>query len=1014
MKLTQYAIENRTTTLVLTVVVLFGGVRSYQGLSRLEDPAFTIKDAKVITPYPGASAEEVEEEVTDKLELAVQKLGQLDRVTSESMRGMSVLTPTIKDKYDKETLPQVWDELRRKVGDAQSDLPPGAGPSLVNDDFGDVFGVFLAITGEGYSFAEIKEHAKLLRRELLLVDDVAKIDFFGDQQEVIYVEFNRDRMSQLGIPPEAILNELTQRNLVADGGRVKVDTDFITVWPTGTFDSVEDIGSLLIRGTTSSQQIYLRDIAAVRRGYQDPPSILLRYDGKPAIGLGISTVAGGNVVTMGEAVQQRMDELLPQTPIGMEVGVISFQSDAVTAAIKGFIVSLLEAVSIVILVLLFFMGVRSGLLIGFVLMLTIAGTLIMMDLQGIALQRISLGALIIALGMLVDNAIVIVDGMLIRIQKGVDRVTAATEVVAQTAWPLLGATIIAVLAFAAIGTSQDSTGEYTRSLYQVILISLLFSWVTAVTVTPLLGVMFLKAGDADDQSDPYGSKFYQTYRKFLSGRLKQRWFTIGAVAVIFMIALWGFRFVPGGFFPSSTRPQFMVDYWLPQGTHIEETASDIAEIEEWLQQQEGITHVSSFVGGGALRFILTYVPETRNGAYAQLLVDVDDFKNIEALGERTQAYLEENYPHSVPNFFKFALGPGKPGKIRARISGPDPNVLRGLADQAMDVLRADGGAKAIRTDWRQRSKVLRPVLAEEQANVSGISRPAVAQVLQQGFQGMTVGVFRERDELLPIVARAPDEERTDIGTIQSLQIWSPGAQRFIPLRQVVSGTETVFEDEIVRRRNRKRTIEAIADPVAGEASLVFERIRPEVEAIELPTGYELEWGGEYEDSKKAQSGLAAMLPVFLLMMVLIVIGLFNSIRQTLVIWLTVPLALIGVTLGLVVTQKPFEFMAVLGFLSLIGMLIKNAIVLIDEINLQQGEGKLPFAAILDSGMSRLRPVAMAASTTALGMIPLLFDAFFVAMAVAIITGLMFATGLTMIVVPVLYAIFYKVREERPR
>ena len=830
---------------------------------------------------------------------------------------------------------------------------------------------------------------------------------------MIYVEFNRDRMSQLGIPPEAILNELSQRNLVSDGGRVKVDTDFITLWPTGTFESVEDIQSLLIRGTQSSQQIYLRDIAAVRRGYEDPPSILLRYDGKPAIGLGISAVSGGNVVTMGSAVQQRMDELLPQTPIGMEVGVISFQSDAVTTAIKGFIVSLLEAVAIVVVVLLFFMGVRSGLLIGFVLMLTIAGTVIIMGLQEIALQRISLGALIIALGMLVDNAIVVVDGMLVRIQKGVDRVAAAIEVVGQTAWPLLGATIVAVLAFAAIGTSQDSTGEYTRSLYQVILISLLFSWVTAVTVTPLLGVMFLKADSGDAAADPYGGKFYQAYRKLLARRLQQRWLTMGVVAVIFLIALWGFRFVPGGFFPAATRPQFMVDYWLPQGTHIEETESDVAEIEEWLQQQEGVNHVSSFVGGGAMRFILTYVPETRNSAYAQFLVDVDEYKHIDALGARTQAYLEENYPHSVPNFMKFVLGSGKPGKIRARISGPEPEVLRRQAQRVMEVLYADGGARGIRTDWRQRTKVLRPVLAEEQANVSGISRPAVAHVLQQGFQGMTVGVFRERDELLPIVARAPDEERTDIGTIRSLQIWSPGAQRFIPLRQVVSGLETVFEDEIVRRRNRKRTIEAIADPVSGQAGLLFERIRAGVESIELPPGYEMEWGGEYEDSRKAQSGLAAMLPIFLLMMVLIVIGLFNSLRQPLVIWLTVPLALIGVTIGLIVTQKPFEFMAVLGFLSLIGMLIKNAIVLIDEINLQQSEGKPPFAAIIDSGVSRLRPVAMAASTTALGMIPLLFDAFFVAMAVTIIVGLLFATVLTMIVVPVLYAMFYNVREEPP-
>ena len=482
MNIAQFFIERRVITLVLTVVMIGAGMTSYQGLSRLEDPEFTIKDALVITQYPGASAAEVEEEVSDRLETAVQKMGQLKRVVSKSDRGLSTLTVTIKDKYDKTKLPQVWDELRRKINDAQKDLPPGAGPSLVIDDYGDVFGIFLAVYGDGYSYAELKDVVDLLRRELLLVKDVGKIDTYGERTEAVYVELNRDRMSQLGIPESVIINELQQKNAVAKAGRVKVGREFITINPTGAIKTVKQFESILISGG-GERQIYLRDVANVRRGYIEPQTNLIRYDGAPAIGLGISTVSGGNVVNMGKALSQRVMELREQIPVGIEVGLVSVQSTAVETAISGFIISLLEAVAIVIVVLLFFMGLRSGILIGFVLLLTIAGTFIFMGPMEVALERISLGALIIALGMLVDNAIVVVDGVLVRLQKGEDAKQAAIEVVKRTAIPLLGATIIAILAFAAIGTSQDNTGEFCRSLYQVVLVSLLLSWVLCTLTT---------------------------------------------------------------------------------------------------------------------------------------------------------------------------------------------------------------------------------------------------------------------------------------------------------------------------------------------------------------------------------------------------------------------------------------------------------------------------------------------------------------------------------------------------
>ncbi len=1006
---TKFALDNRVVTIVLTIALLLGGLKAFQGMSRLEDPEFTIKDALVITPYPGASATEVEEEVSDTIELAVQQLAQLDEIESKSDRGLSTITVSIQDKYDKDTLPQVWDELRRKVGDAQRFLPPGAGPSLIVDDFGDVFGVFIVIYGDEYSYAELKDVVDMLRRELLLEEDVAKINTFGERREAVYIEINRDLMSQLGVPSDAIIRELRQRNIVVDAGRVRVGTEFITVSPTGFFKDVREFKELLIRGDGNTQ-FRLGDVADIRRGYVEPKDHLIRFDGKSAIGLGISTISGGNVVTMGEALEKRLQELKPRIPLGIELGVVSLQSEAVEIAIAGFIVTLFQAVGIVIVVLLLFMGLRSGLLIGFVLVLTIMGSFMFLSPMGVALERISLGALIISLGMLVDNAIVIIDGMLNKLQKDVEPVRAANEVVAQSAMPLLGATLIAILAFAAIGTSEDASGEICRSLFQVVMVSLLLSWVTAVTVTPLLGVLFLKAPESS-QGDPFNSGIYAKYKALLSNCIRARWLTVGSVVGLLIFSGWGFGFVDRSFFPPSTRPQFMVDVWLPQGSHIDETTRKVAQIEEQILEYGGVTHVTSVVGRGALRFLLPYSPEKANTAYAQLLVDVDLENSVAVMNEimpMIDAYLDTAHPELLGYTSSFEIGPGASGKIQARFQGPNADVLRSLASQAAAIMYDDSDAKGIRTDWRQRVKLLRPIMSVEQANLAGVQRSDVARVLREGFQGGTIGLFRDGDLLLPIIMRAPEEQRTDAASIEHLQIWSWPANRTIPLSQVVSGLENTTEDEIIFRRDRKRTLTLFADPIVGTASSLFERLRPQIEAIELPRGYELEWGGEYEDSRNAQESVTAPLPIFITIMILITVALFNSLRLPLIIWLCVPFALIGVTWGLLGTGQPFGFMALLGFLSLMGMLIKNAIVLIDEINVQRDRGLDPLNAIIESGASRLRPVSLAASTTALGMIPLVFDPFFDSMAITIIAGLLFATVLTMVVLPVLYAIVFRV------
>ncbi|MCA9136212.1 MAG: efflux RND transporter permease subunit, partial [Planctomycetales bacterium] len=661
MNLAELAIRHRVTTLVVTTVLVVGGIVSFNRLARLEDPEFTIKEALVVTPYPGATASEVEEEVSDKIEQAVQQLGQLKEVESKSDRGLSTVTVRIKDKYDKHSLPQVWDELRRKVGDVQDQMPPGVRSSVVLDDYGDVWGIFLAIYGDEYSYAELKEVAKLLRRELLLVNDVAKIEFWGDMNEAVYVVPNRDRMSQLGIHPAQIIEKLRDKNLVADAGRVEVGSEYIAIAPTGTFTSVQDFEDLLIMGSDSGQQIYLRDVAAVERGYVDPPANVLQYDGHNAVGLGISTVSGGNVVVMGNAIDARMQELAKRIPLGVEFGVISLQSDAVTTAIDGFLVSLVEAVVIVVVVLLLFMGLRSALIIGAVLTITILATFIFMQPWGVALERISLGALVIALGMLVDNAIVVVDGMLVRINSGQDAERAASEVVAQQSLPLLGATAVAIMAFGAIGLSQDSTGEFCRSLFQVVLLSLGLSWLTGMTITPLLCVMFLKQSKSEQGEEPkdaYGGIVFRWYRRLLLVAIRFRWATVMLVLAIFAVSLWGFQFVDNSFFPSSTRPQFMVDVWLPQGTHIDETLRTSEQIEQRLADLEGARHVTTLAGAGGLRFLVTYAPEKTNSAYVQFLVDVDDYTVIDGLIEQIEESIPNEFPDVEVYGRTFLLGPG--------------------------------------------------------------------------------------------------------------------------------------------------------------------------------------------------------------------------------------------------------------------------------------------------------------------------------------------------------------------
>jgi multidrug efflux pump subunit AcrB len=1021
----EFSVRNSRIVMTAAVIALLGGLTAYVNMGRLEDPEFTIKEALIVTPYPGASPEEVAKEVTNPIESAVQQLGQLKRVESESTRGRSVVSAIIKDEFHADAIPQVWDELRRKINDVQARLPPAVrGRSMVIDDFGDVYGVFLAISGDGYTKAELRRYAEFLRRELQTVQDVKKVDLFAEQQEVVFLEMSRQRLARLGINEEQIYRQLQSRNVAADGGRVRVGDSHLVVDPQGAFESPDDMLNLVIGAGGGGPQLTLGDVASLERADADPPRRMLRFDGKPAIGLGISTVRGGNVVTMGEAMRHKLDTLRPLQPIGIEIGEINFQPEAVAVATSSFVFNLIKAVTIVFVVLLIAMGLRAGFAVGLVLVFTILSTVLVMYLMGgILLERISLGAFIIALCMLTDNAIVITEGIKVGIEAGKDKLQVIRDVIAQNQWPLFGATAIAVVAFAAIGLSEDNTGEYTNSLFWVIFISLTLSWVAAITVTPLLGYLLFKpkAGGAGEPGDAYRGAFFQGYRRLLVAALRFRWAVVVSVILLFVAALYGFGKVPQNFFPPATRPQFLVDTFLPAGYHIRDSEAFAEQVEQFVLAQPGVKHVSSFVGGGGLRFLLVYTPERENRAFVQFLIEVDDEQKLDALLPAVQQYLDQNYPGANSVAKKFLLGPGQGGRVQARFSGPDPATLRQLADQAERILVANGGAVGIRDDWREPEKVIQPDLREVQARRNGLTRVEVAEALETGLEGRVVGFFREPGDsgasvfpqetrLLPIVARAPESERSSVDAIYSMQIWSPVAGRMIPLNQVITGIEMGWENPVVMRRDRIPTITVHGDPRVGLPSELFARVRTPIEAIPLPPGYSFAWGGEYEDSGNARAALAQSIPAVLLVMIFIVVCLFNSVRTTMIICLTVPFAIIGVTAGMLLTGLPFGFMALLGVLSLGGEQIKNSVVLVEELYLEMGHGKAPYQAILDAGVARLRPVLLVAVTTILGMIPLVQDAFFGAMAVTIMFGLAFACVLTMIVVPVLYAIVYKVHE----
>lgn len=1011
MSIAEFSVKNRLIAAIVIFLSLIGGGLAYKNMPRFEDPEFIIRTAQVITAYPGASPLEVANEVTETLESAFQEMLEVEEIRSKSEAGRSTISVDILYEFspNKDDLSLIYTKLRNKANDAARDLPPGASNPFVNDDYADVYGLYYILTSDGFSPREMQDYAKAVRTQLLAVDGVAKVAIDGVQDEAIYLEFNQTQLSVSGVSLDQVFAQIQQHTSVVSAGDVVIDKQRVKFQLPEAGDTVTALMNTVVTTGDANRVVRLRDIANVVRSYKDPPDQIMRYNGRPAVVIGVSALPGENIVKVGTDITAVIEATEDERPLGIEIETFYHQGDIVDISVKDFAKNVAAALIIVLITLGIFMGLRSALVIGGVLVLTIFATLAVMDLGGIPMHRISLGALIIALGMLVDNAIVVTEGILVGVKEGKRKLAMSIDIVARTKWPLLGGTIVGIIAFAPIGFAPGATAEFTGDLFWVVMISLGFSWVFALTAVPVFADFLFKEEENATGPKPDGAMM-RNYKKFMYVLLRLRWLVIGTSFAALALAIAGMAYIKPGFFPASTTPQIVIDVFLPEGSDIYETNARMAQLEAEVATFDGVTDVHTLVGAGTLRYTLVYAPEDPTASYGQLLLKIDEYNKISGLIPEIQTHIDQNYPNAQAKVWRFQLGPGGGSKIEALFMGPDPVVLRGLADQAQAIMAAHPGAISIKDDWREQVPTFEPLINETRARRLGVTREDIADAMNINFSGRQVGLFREADYLIPMIQRAPRIERTGLSAIETVQVPSAVTGGTIPLLQLVDGFDTVWRDALFRRVDRVWAIQAQCDPAEGVLSgVLLKELRPDIEAIELPPGYSFKWQGEIGDSSEANEDLASTLPVAFGAMVLTVVLLFNAIRQPLIIFLTVPLAMIGVTVGLIVTGTPMEFMAILGVLSLSGLLIKNAIVLVDQMDLEIGEGKPRFDAVVDSAASRVRPVMMGSLTTVLGVIPLFLDAFFKSMAVVLVFGLSFATLLTLLVVPALYMVFFRIR-----
>ncbi len=1008
MKLVKYFLQKKQVTILLMILIIAGGLFSYVKMGKLEDAPFTIKQALVLTPYPGASPSEVQSQVTDVLEESIQSLGELYYLKTENRAGLSKITVYVKKEIRADEMQQLWDKLRRKVNDVQSKLPAGAGPSVVNDDFGDVLGVFYGLTGEGRTYRELEDQAKLIKNELLKVKDVAKVEIYGTQTPTIDVSVSPSVMARSGITTADIAHAFEGQNKVVDAGGFNAGANRIRIESTGNFYSLDDIRSLTIV-SRSGEHFRLADIAQIEESYQTPASNLMRINGQPAVGIAISTVPTGNVVDMADAVKQKVDKLAESMPLGFELASIYDQGYESAVANEGFILNLIISVVTVVAILLFFIGFKNGMLIGSGLIFSIFATLIVMLSSGIALQRMSLAAIIIAMGMLVDNAIVVFDSALVNMQRGMRKRVAIMRACSSTAMPLLAATVIAILTFLPIYYSPHITGELLSSLVIVIGVSLMFSWVFALTQNPFFIQEYVRRPRPEElTTELFSGKYYNYFRNSLHWVIRHRYITIGSLVVMLVLSAWSFKFIPKVFVPALDKQYFSVDVWLPEGTNINKTDKLVGEMAEYIQQQPETEMISTYIGRTPPRYYLSNIAFGPQSNYAQLLVKCHTSKESRRLNALLQDSIRLKYPEPLIKVNKFELSPLSEAMIEARFLGPDPAVLDSLVNEAIEIMRRNPKVADARNEWGNMALMLRPVYDPVKAGELGITKAQMMQSVKSISDGTPVGIYRDNEKKVPVLLKSEGYDITDEHSLGNFYVWN--GERSAPLSQVTERIETTWEFPQIRTYNRQLSMAAMCGVQPGHTMAeVHGEIREEIEKMKLPEGYTFFWDSQFKDQKEAVQAIVKYFPLAFLALVVILVALFGNFRQPIIILCVLPLSLIGVAVGMLLTGFDFGFFPIAGWLGLLGMIIKNVIVLIDEINIQRRDGVLPYTAVVEATVSRTRPVLMAATTTILGMIPLLFDIAFGGMAATIIFGLTFATLLTLFVTPTLYVLFYKVK-----
>ena len=1018
MTLTRWAIENNRVTWVLLAVILIAGFQAFNTMPRAYDPGFIIRTAQVVTYFPGAAAERVEALVSAPIEEVIKELPELDFVRSESRAGVSIVSVNIRESYTE--MRPIWDNLRRKIDSVAEELPEGVTEPQVNDDFGDVYGIVVGLTGEGYSFKELHTIADEVKAVFLQIRDTAKVEILGVQEERIFLEYNNARLADLGLSPGLLTQILEGRNIVVSGGSFKLGDERISLEPSGNFESMAEIGATLLRLPDTNQLFQLRDVATLKRGYVDPPEELVSVSGDPAIAIAIAMREGGNNIKLGEAVKTAIAGFYQSYPIGIEFQLVSFSPQEVDEKVRGFVINLLQAVAVVSLVMLATLGLRTGLVVSSLIPVTMLLSIVVMSTLSIGLDQISLAALIIALGMLVDNGIVISESIMVQMEQGKSAVDAAIDSSAELRTPLLTASLTTAAAFLPIYLAESSVGEFTASLFKVVTITLLSSWVVALTIVPLLCVRFIRV-KLSAATTP--SRLQGAYRHLLTGLLSHRALTLAVTGVVLVFALRAFELVPKLFFPPSDRSYFTVEFELPTGTNIDRTQRIVSEVEDYLQGKEidpgiagAVVNWVSYVGSGGPRFVLSHNPVPSAPGFALMVVNVTSPTVIGSIRRDLEVFVEDRYPDLELKTRLIENGPSVENPVEIRLSSSDSTRLFFAVDALKKKLRELGGLRNISDNWGQRQKKLEVRIDQARAVRAGITNQDIAVSMQAGLSGIQLTEYREGEDVIPVVLRSKTSTLHDVNKVSSLSVYNQSSGQAVPLKQVAD-VQLVWDIAKVYRRNGIRTVAIGAQLEPGvTAADRMAILQPWLEEQRTAWGSEvaIELGGESESSGDANKAIADKLPVAGFIILLLLVGQFNSMRKSLVILTTIPLGLIGVVVSLLVGQSFFGFMTLLGVVSLAGIVINNAIVLLERIDLERSGGLTHFDAIVAAAVQRSRPIVLTTATTVLGLLPLYLGGgeMWEPMALAIMGGLLFSTILTLGVVPVLYAVLFGVSAAR--